>query len=234
MKSKVDKRGTKDVDPASGSKHLASHVWRPLAGICLLAPVVCLLASCNLPQFQAQPDATRYFLLTSTDLRPETSAPAAVKHWVVGVRAVDLSAYLHTKAFAIRSHANEVAFLDFTRWAEPLDQGIARVLAEDLEASGNVARVVSAPFRTDELRDFEVGVRVTACEGTADGDARFTAAWRIVAPGVTGGAVAEGSYVAAGLRWDGRDHAQLAARLSEAVAGLSRDIAAALPKDSVK
>ena len=248
MKSKVDRRGPKDPSPDFGSIAQASRAWprgtapgrsgsgvrNPRLGICLLASLLGLLAACNLPQFQAQPDATRYFLLTPAHHGAEASTAAAGKRWVVGVRTVGLPAFLRRPAMAIRSRTNEIAFLDFARWGEPLDQGVARVLAEDLRACANVERVVPAPFRADDLRDFEVGVSVSACEGTAEGDVRFAAAWRVTAPGVTGGAVAEGEYVAAGLRWDGHDHAQLAAKLSEAVAGLSRDVAAALPKEPGK
>ena len=187
-----------------------------------------------LPLPQAQPDLTRYYLLTSTDIRPGTDTVAALKQWVVGVRAVDVPAYLRGKSFAVRSHANEIMFLDFVRWGEPLDQGIARVLAENLRSLKNVARVSPQPFRADEQRDFEILLHVNACEGTADGDVRFAATWRILAPAGSAGTVAEGNYAASGLRWDGRDHGQLAARLSEALAGLSRDIAAALPKESAK
>jgi uncharacterized lipoprotein YmbA len=223
MKSKVERRKAKARQP-----------WSAASGLWLLSAVLCFLTACSLPLPQAQPDATRYFLLTSTEIRPEATAPAAVKRWVVGVRAVDLAAYLHTRSLAIRSHANEVAFLDFARWGEPLDQGIARVLAENLQSFGNVARSSTQPFRADEQRDFEIGVRVTACEGTADGDVRFAAMWRITVPDGSGATVAEGSFTASGLRWDGHDHGQLAAKLSEALAGLSRDIAAALPREPAK
>lgn len=223
MKSKVEGRKAKAGQPRSA----ASGLW-------LLSSVLCLLTACSLPLSQALPDATRYFLLTSTDLRPEATTPAVVKRWVVGVRAVDLAAYLRTRSFAIRSHANEVTFLDFARWGEPLDQGIARVLAENLQSFGNVARISTQPDRADEQRDFEIGVRVTACEGTAAGDVRFAAMWRITVPGGSGATVAEGSYTASELRWDGHDHGQLAAKLSEALAGLSRDIAAALPTEAGK
>jgi uncharacterized protein len=249
MKSKVDRRGTKHLNPHSGSTHQAAHVWprlsslgypvsairNPVSGLCLLASVLGLLTSCNLPLPSAQSDRTRYYLLTPAEIRPEsTDATAAAKHWVVGVRAVDVAAYLRTKSFAVRSHANEVAFLDFARWGEPLDQGVARVLAENLRAGKNVARVALQPFRADDQRDFEVVVNITACEGTADGDVRFAATWRIPTPGGSATAAAEGSYAATGLHWDGHDYGQLAARLSEALAGLSRDIAAALPKEPAK
>ncbi len=241
MKLKIEDQRSKARGTAFGFKRLTSDVGdllsdfrSPVSGLCFLAAVFCLLTACSLPLPQAQSDPTRYYLLTSTDIRPGTDTTAAQKQWVVGVRAVDVPAYLRGKPFAIRSHANEIMFLDIVRWGEPLDQGIARVLAENLRSLKNVARVSTPPFRADEQRDFEILVGVTACEGTADGDVRFAATWRILVPGGSAGTVAEGNYAAAGLRWDGRDCGQLAARLSEAVAGLSRDIAAALPKEPAK
>ena len=234
MKSNVDRRGTKHGHADSASKHEASHIWHPLSGVCLLAAALWLLTACNLPLPRAQSDQTRYYLLTPAELRPETDATAAVKRWVVGLRAVDVAAYLRTKSFAVRSHANEVAFLDFARWGEPLDLGMARVLAENLRAAKNVTRVSLQPFRADDQRDFEVVVNINACEGTADGDVRFAATWRIPVPGGSTATTAEGNYAATGLRWDGHDCGQLAARLSEALAGLSREIAAALPEEPAK
>jgi uncharacterized protein len=234
MKTNVDGRGTKNVNAHFGARHQASDLWQPVSSVCLLAGALWLLTSCNLPLPVAQSDQTRYYLLTPAEIRPETDATAPVKRWVVGMRAVDVAAYLRTKSFAVRSHANEVAFLDFARWGEPLDQGVARVLAENLRAAKNVARVALQPFRADDQRDFEVVVNLNACEGTADGEVRFAATWRIPSPGGSTMAVAEGSYVANGLRWDGHDYGQLAARLSEALAGLSREIAAALPKEPAR
>jgi uncharacterized lipoprotein YmbA len=234
MKTNVDGRGTKNVNADFGSRHQASHIWHPLSGACLLASALWLLTSCNLPLPIAQSDQTRYYLLTPAEIRPETDTTAAVKRWVVGIRAVDVAAYLRTKSFAVRSHANEVAFLDIARWGEPLDQGVARVLAENLRAAENVARVSLQPFRADDQRDFEVVVNINACEGTAAGEVRFAATWRIPALGGSTATTAEGSYAATGLRWDGHDCGQLAARLSEALAGLSREIATALPKEPAK
>jgi uncharacterized lipoprotein YmbA len=193
-----------------------------------------LLAACSIPLPSAQPDQTRYYLLNSTPVQPETAAGPTLKRWIVGVRAVDIAPYLQTKSFAVRSHANEIIFLDSTRWGEPLDLGIARVLADNLQPLKNVARVTTTPFRADEQRDFEILLRVTACEGTVDGEVRFSARWRILSPATAAGTVAEGSYSASGLRWNGHDHSQLAARLSEALGALSRDIAAALPKEPAK
>ena len=203
-------------------------------GPCLLAAGLCLLSACTIPLPSAQPDATRYYLLSAAPGQPAADAGPTLKRWVVGVRAVAIAPYLETKSFAVRSQANEVIFLDSTRWGEPLDQGIARVLAENLQSLKNVMRVSTQPFRADEQRDFEVLLRVTACEGATNGEVRFSAGWRILAPTAGAGTVAEGNYTASGLRWDGHDYGQLAAKLSEAVGALSRDVAAALPKEPAK
>jgi uncharacterized lipoprotein YmbA len=108
------------------------------------------------------------------------------------------------------------------------------VLAENLQSLKNVMRVSTQPFRADEQRDYEVLLRVAACEGATNGEVRFSAGWRILAPTAGAGTVAEGNYTASGLRWDGHDYGQLAAKLSEAVGALSRDVAAALPKEPAK
>jgi uncharacterized protein len=195
----------------------------------VLAAAACLAVACTIPLPKPSADQTRYFLLTATGARPEAKATAG-RRWIVGMRGVDVAAYLRTRSLAVRSQANEVEFLDFARWGEPLDEGIARVLAEDLSAAPAVSRVARPPFRSDDPRDLEVAVSVTACEGAKDGTVRFSADWRILRSAAA--PVATGTYTASGLRWDGRDNAQLAARLSEAVGGLGREIADSLGKES--
>jgi uncharacterized lipoprotein YmbA len=202
---------------------------RMLSGISMLAAALGLLAAgCNLPLPPPQADPTRYFLLATTDLGAG-EMPALAKPWALGVRTIAVPAYLQTRTLAIRARSNEIAFPDFARWAEPLDQGLTRVLAANLQSLRGVGRVSIQPFRADEPRDWEITVSATACEGTTEGGVRFTARWRLAAPG-SATAAASGTYEATGLKWDGHDHGQLAAKLSEAMAGLSRDLAAALPK----
>jgi uncharacterized lipoprotein YmbA len=202
---------------------------RPVVRLAWFASAALLLASCTLPLPQAQPDATKYYLLSAARGAPATGGAAGGEIGrVIGLRDVEVPAYLRPKSFVLRSAPNEIRYLDFTCWGEPLEQGLARVLAEDLRSYPGISRVALAPFRPAEQRNFDVVVRLEACEGTAAGEVLFSAEWRIVAPD-SGATVAAGTYTAPERRWKSRDYGSLAAKLSEAVSGLGRAIDAALP-----
>ena len=82
---------------------------------------------------------------------------------------------------------------------------------------------------------YRVNKLVLACEGVAGSEgrrARFAAAWEIRATAAGAGAApaAAGTFESAPADWAEGDYAALTAKLSEAVAALARELAAALPK----
>lgn len=187
--------------------------FRPL----LPAAALLLLAGCNvLPEPQS--DNTRYYVL-------EGAAAAAPEAPAVrlGLRRVEIPAYLKTKAMVVRTGGNELRYAESARWAEPLEAGLARALRDQLAAR---AAVSSYPFPAQQERDYDVTVHVTAAEG-ADEGVRFSATFEL-ARASDGQVVARRSYAAPAAEWRG-DHARLAAQLSVAVAGLAGEIIAAVP-----
>ena len=162
-----------------------------------------------------KPDPTRFFVLA---VEPGASAPA---RGAVALRPVELPAYLRQPALVVRRGANEVTFREAARWGEPLEQGFARVLGENLRRLG----LVSAN-RGGDADAAILFVRVLAAEGTASGGVEFRAAWELTRRGA---APVSGEFRAAGLKWDGRDEAGLAAGLSAAVAGLAAELAGHVP-----
>jgi hypothetical protein len=64
----------------------------------------------------------------------------------------------------------------------------------------------------------------------ADGSVVFRARWELAPSADRSVPPARGDFRAADLHWNGKDEAALAARLSEAVAGLAGEIAGALKK----
>jgi len=185
------------------------------------------LGGCSLPE--AQSDPTRYYLLAmpaaETSSAPNASAP------VVHLRPVELASYLRSRPLIVRRGENEVDFRDYARWGEPLEQGIARMLGEELLARGAASEVATAGAHAPTRpADFELAVRVLACEGRAHGGVDFRATWELAAATDKHAVVAHGDFHPADLKWDGRNEATLAAAISRAVDGLSAEIAGGLKR----
>jgi uncharacterized lipoprotein YmbA len=175
----------------------------------------------------SQPDTTRYFVLNSAAATPAPGAAVPEKRWALGLRTVEVPEFLHGRSMVVRVAGSEVRLVDEARWAEPLAAGIERVLRENLEARAEVARVIPMARASDEPRDCDVQVRVLRCEGDrAGGVARLVAAVEIYATGPKAERRAREVFTAEIPDWNGKDYAQLAAKLSEAVDSLAGRIVA--------
>ena len=132
----------------------------------------------------------------------------------------------------VRTGTNQIHFADFDRWAEPLDQGISRVMKETLSSARNVESV-ALNSHGDETLDYEVAIRMLACEGVRLGSGsssiRFALTWEARSVWTNSLVTKRGVFSEDPAAWDGKDYGQLAERLSEAIAGASRALAADLP-----
>ena len=185
-----------------------------------------LLVGCSL-QTTPQSDPTRFYVLSTT--ATAVAAEPAAKGPAVHLRPVELSSYIKAKPMIVRRGDNEIEFREFARWGEPLELGIGRVLREELLARGAAGAVLSAGLRAFNVDyDYELTVRVLACEGTAGGGVLFRAAWELSTTSATPKVAAHGDFRGDGLKWDGKSEAALAAQLSKAVSDLSAEIATGL------
>jgi uncharacterized protein len=200
-------------------------VWSlPAGGLLAL-----LLAACSIPIPQAEKDPTRFYVLSSTTATAQPRAGGPTLH----LRQVDVASYLNARPMIIRRGEHEIEFREFARWGEALELGVGRVLREELLARGAATAVLAPGVRGAGAKyDFELTVRVLACEGAADGAVLFRAIWELNPADTALGRtpVALGDFRPGNLRWDGRSEASLAAQLSVAVAGLADEIAKALTR----
>lgn len=196
-----------------------------------LLALACLVgAGCSV--LPAPPvDPTRYYVLNG----PSLDAAGIGNHGGpvrVGLKAVDIAPYLRKPMIAVRRDANELVYDDYTRWAEPLEASVARIVQTRLLAAPGVGRVYVAPLSFDQHRDFDVAVSVVRCEGVS-GDrpvARFAALIEVTTGGDEPQVVVHKVFAAPDVPWDGRDYAALARALSQGIAALSEEIVAALPE----
>lgn len=203
----------------------AVNGWRRGAGGVWVAMAVGLFAlvGCALPE--AQPDLSRFYVLTATTggeggAMTAGEARAAVRVWV---KPVVVPEFLRGKIMQVRVTENEVRFVDTARWAEPLEAGLTRVVRENLAQGKGGVEVIG---RVGERHDYEVIVHLRRCEGVlASGQARIAARVEIFTTGADPKQVAEDEFRTEVDGWDGLDYGQLAAKLSEGAAGLSARIA---------
>ncbi len=192
-------------------------------GLLLLGGTGLLVSACSLPLPQAQADPTRYFLLQEGVKRPEAGDAGPV--CVIRIERVEVPAYLLDKPLTVRRGPNEVRYLDAARWAEPLDQDLARNLMLGLDAVPGVTAI--GRYNRADKWDYDLRVQVTACEGADGRKVLFAANWTLVpAPGSNrpGGS---GSFAGRDLTWDGTSAESLAAAMSKGVTQLCEAVAAA-------
>lgn len=206
--------------------------WRRLAPGIASAVAGVALAGCSLPLPQAQADPTKVYVLSAPIL--DAGAGGGVESGSlppVRLRTVEIASYLRTRSMVVRRGGNELEFREFARWGEPLDQGVGRVLREELLARG-VAGVIQGAARPSEAAEanFEVTVRVLAAEGNADGSVSFHVTWEIASLDDKPSLVAQGRYRPTDLRWTPKAEATLAAALSRGVSGLAGEIASRLKR----
>lgn len=188
------------------------------------------LAGCSLLP-APQSDPTRFYVLSPPVSRPASVGGVEGKGPTIHLRPIELATYIKAKPIIVRHGDNEVEFRDYARWGEPLERGIGRVLREELVARGAAGAVLLSGLRVFNVNyDYELAVRVLACEGQADGTVIFRAAWELSTTGASPRIVARGEFQPTDLKWDGKNESSLVSGLSTAVAGLAGEIAAGLKK----
>ena len=191
------------------------------------------LNGCSLLQPHADP--TRFYVLTVPSALPARAAESDSKRWKVGLRPVEVPAYLRSKSLVVRTGTNEIHFADFDRWGEPLDQGISRVMKEILSAAPNVESVALNSHGDDTL-DYEVAIQILACEGVrlnnGNSSIRFAATWETRSVGKSATGAKRGAFTADPVAWNGKDFGQLAEGLSKAIVAMSQALAADLPMET--
>ena len=142
----------------------------------LLAAGVLALAGC-----MSVADPTKYYVLSPAT--PREPLPAASASSVaVGVGPVLIPGYLDRVQIVTRDANDGVSVAMYDRWAEPLESGIAQVLADNLGAQMGSERIAVFPWRGGVARvlDYQVAVVILRFEGWPGRQATLDARWRLV------------------------------------------------------
>ena len=175
-----------------------------------------LVAGCT---FRSAPPAT-YLLAAESPAAP--APPAVGRGPALGVGPVTIPVYLDRPSIVVRAGGDEVRLSSHHHWAEPLKDGIARILAENLATMVPTDAVVVFPWRSPWIVTYRVTMEILRFDGPLGGPVILNARWRLLD--------GEGKEivlkaVALSEPAGDRSHAALVAAQSRLIAGVSRDIA---------
>jgi uncharacterized lipoprotein YmbA len=158
----------------------------------------------------------------------ETASPATGGEQgpAIGVGQVTLPRYLDRPQIVSRTSPYELKLAEFDRWAEALDANFSRVLAENLSLLIPADRVAVFPWPRGTPIDYQVIVEVTDFTSQIGGESVLIANWTLFRGEGQQGLLRGRSRLRAAAA--GQDYAAMVAAMSQTVAALSRDIAAAI------
>jgi uncharacterized protein len=163
---------------------------------------------------------SRFYTLNST--ATADGSPAAT--YAVIVERVAIPAEVDRPQFTVQVAPNRVAIDEFNRWAAPLGDNIARVVATDLVTLLGTPRVAAMPLANFN-GDYQVTIDIQKFESVPGKSVTIEAVWVVRKPAST---AARSGRTVASETVTGDDFDALAAAHSRALAKVSGDIAAAI------
>lgn len=190
---------------------------RSISVALLLIAVALLCGNCGSKQ-------ARYYMLSSTSGPGRASSSAGPI--TVGVDPVDLPDYLRRPEIVTRPGDSAVKFAEFDRWAEPLEETVLRVLAEELSGLLPGANILVFPWSRATQLDYRISVDIKIFGLQPDGKVHLTANWRVL--GGKGGTLSsEETSLAAEVAGEG--YGAIVSAMDVTLARLSEAIALSLP-----
>ncbi|HSD28679.1 MAG TPA: PqiC family protein, partial [Vicinamibacteria bacterium] len=111
----------------------------------VIACGVVALAVAGCVSLKRTPEA-RFFVLRALVVPPEAAVAAARPGSVVGILPVRVPGHLERPQLVTWAGPGELRIEEYLRWAEPIDAGIARTLAENLDALLPAHPVIRSPW----------------------------------------------------------------------------------------
>ena len=163
---------------------------------------------------------SKFYTLNATAKGDGTSAA----QYAVVVGPVTIPTEVDRPQFTVKVAPNRVAIDEFNRWAEPLNENIARVVAADLATLLGTPRVTAvAPANFDPA--YRVTIDIQCFESVPGKSAQLEAVWVVHK---TAGSVTLSGRTIADEPVSGSGFEALAAAHSRALAKVSTDMAAAI------
>lgn len=191
--------------------------WRASGAVVAALAAALLAAGC------ASATATRHNTLVPL---AQTAPPGVISERSLGVGPVRLPPYLRPASLVRRTSAYRVAYSDVDVWADPLEESVTEVVAENLARLTGAHRVGRHPWRPSDAPERQLVLDIRAFELAQDGQAELAVRWELRD---AHGALLEAGEAAQRQPANGQTR-DLAEALSRALLALSRDLAAVVTR----
>jgi uncharacterized protein len=169
---------------------------------------------------------TVYYVLTGSRSSAKTTRTQGALN--IYVRRVEVPGYLSKPGLVTIRGGTAVEYANTSLWAEPLDQGLSRAIAEDLSQNSRLRAFGFSPDSPPPDHTYEVWIRLERFEGTDNGHAVLRARWWVSTAG-SEEPIAGGTTEITRTRWRPGDYGTLVHLFRSELQEFSREIARAIP-----
>ena len=181
------------------------------------------LAGCSSFLPKPKPEPSKIFVLFSSIEATERQDSDPSRQISLGVGPVRLPAYLDRREIVMRVARSRFDLSENDRWAEPLDENLTHVLAQNLSVLLGSNRIIAYPWPFDLKPHYRVEIQVIRFESDSAGEAQLSARWAVIDDTGTETPNLKASRLTRRAKEKSTDGS--VAALSETVADLSREIA---------
>ena len=148
----------------------------------------------------------------------------------LGLGPITFPKYLDRPQIVTKASAHEVELADFHKWAEPLNENVSHVLAENLSALLSTERIVQYPWKRPDQPDYQLSLDVIQFDGKKNQDAMLKVRWALMGDHGNTLFMQKTSQFTEILR--SAEYEELVEAMSHMLASLSEEIAAAIKSRS--
>lgn len=158
-------------------------------------------------------------------------APAGMMSTVIGIGPVEVAPYLERSQIVIRTADTRLSLTEFDRWAEPIENNIANVLAENLSRLLPATQPIVRPW-ADAGAEYNVVVKLRRFDSDEAGNVTLNASWGIQRHSTRSMPVISEANIV--QQSTGSDYESITQTMSAALAVLSKQIADALQQEMTR
>ena len=148
----------------------------------------------------------------------------------LGLGPITFPKYLDRPQIVTKASAHEVELAEFHKWAEPLNENVSHVLAENLSALLSTDRIVQYPWKRPDQPDYQLSLNVIQLDGKKNQEAKLKVRWTLTGDDGNTLLLQKTSQFSEILR--SPEYEELVEAMSHMLASLSEEIAAAIKSRS--